>query len=94
MFYLYQSNSLCQNEYVKWSKDKETFGLGEVQFVCVDQQKATFVANMLAQHGVRKNDKDRTTYTDYDALRLCLRKVARFALKIDYRYRCLKLVQV
>ena len=49
---------------------------------------------MLAQHGVRKNDKDRTTYIDYDVLRLCLRKVARFALKIDYRYRCLKLVQV
>ncbi len=71
----------AKNEYVKWSKDKETFGLGEVQFVCVDQQRATFVANMLAQHGVRKNDKDSTTYIDYDALRLCLRKVARFALK-------------
>lgn len=70
----------AKNEYVKWSKDKETFGLGEVQFVCVDQQRATFVANMLAQHGVRKNDKDHTTYIDYDALRLCLRKVARFAL--------------
>lgn len=72
---------LAKREYVKWSKDKETFELGEVQFVCVDQLKATFVANMLAQHGVRKNDKDRTTYMDYDVLRLCLRKVARFALK-------------
>ncbi|WP_320940016.1 macro domain-containing protein [Lysinibacillus capsici] len=72
---------LTKREYVKWSKDKETFELGEVQFVCVDQQKATFVANMLAQHGMRKNDKDRTTHMDYDVLRLCLRKVARFALK-------------
>lgn len=71
----------AKNDYVKWSKDKETFGFGEVQFVSVDQQRATFVANMLAQHGVRKNDKDHTTYIDYDALRLCLRKVARFALK-------------
>ena len=72
---------IAKSDYVKWSKDKETFGLGEVQFVCVDQQKATFVANMLAQHGVRKNDKDRTAYIDYNVLRLCLRKVARFALK-------------
>ncbi|MGE8036295.1 macro domain-containing protein [Lysinibacillus sp. NPDC093692] len=70
----------AKKEYLKWSKDKETFRLGEVQFVCVRQQKPIFIANMLAQKGVRKNYKDSTTYIDYDALRLCLKKVARFSL--------------
>ncbi|WP_042474026.1 macro domain-containing protein [Bacillus ndiopicus] len=71
----------AKKEYLKWSEDKETFRLGEVQFVCVGQQKTIFIANMLAQKGVRKNYKDSTTYIDYDALRLCLKKVARFSLK-------------
>nr|WP_106781367.1 macro domain-containing protein [Lysinibacillus timonensis] len=70
----------AKKEYIKWSKDKETFRLGEVQFVSVGQQKPIFIANMLAQNGVRKNYKDTTTYIDYDALRLCLKKVARFSL--------------
>ncbi|TKI69474.1 macro domain-containing protein [Lysinibacillus mangiferihumi] len=70
----------AKKEYLKWSKDKETFRLGEVQFVCVDQQKSVFIANMLAQKGVRKNYKDSTTYIGYDALRSCLKKVARFSL--------------
>lgn len=70
----------AKKEYLKWSKDKETFSLGEVQFVCVEQQKPIFIANMLAQKGVRKNYKNSTIYIDYDALRLCLKKVARFSL--------------
>lgn len=70
----------AKKEYLKWSKDNETFRLGEVQFVNVGQQKNIFIANMLAQKGVRKNYKDSTTYIDYDALRLCLKKVARFSL--------------
>ena len=70
----------AKKEYLKWSKDKERFRLGEAQFVCVGQQKPIFIANMLAQKGVRKNYKDSTTYIDYDALRLCLKKVARFSL--------------
>ncbi|MCS1382131.1 hypothetical protein NXZ75_07975 [Lysinibacillus sphaericus] len=46
----------------------------------MDQRKMVFIANMLAQKGVRKNYKDSTTYIDYDALRSCLKKVARFSL--------------
>ncbi|MGE7954904.1 macro domain-containing protein [Lysinibacillus xylanilyticus] len=72
---------VAKKEYLIWSKDKDAFRLGEVQFVCLGQQKNTFIANMLAQKGVRKNYKDSTTYIDYDALRLCLKKVARFSLK-------------
>jgi len=58
----------AKEEYLKWSKDNETFRLGEVQFVCVGQKKPIFIANMLAQKGVRKNYKDSTKYIDYDAL--------------------------
>ncbi|MEK4424948.1 hypothetical protein [Solibacillus sp. FSL K6-1523] len=69
-----------KSEYLRWAKDKATFRLGEVQFVRVGQQKNIIIANMLAQKGVRKNYKDNSTYIDYDALRLCLRKVVRFSL--------------
>lgn len=69
-----------KKEYLRWSKDKENFIMGEVQFECVERKKNVFIANMLAQKGIKKNYQDNKRYIDYDALRLCLKKVARFAL--------------
>ena len=69
-----------KKEYLKWSDDKDTFKPGEVQFIQIDEQANIFVANMLAQEGIKRNSCDKNTYVNYKSLRTCLTKVARFAL--------------
>ena len=56
---------------------RDTYQLGTVQLVCVDNYRA--VANMIAQHGIRS--RNNPIPLDYAALRNCLAKVAVYARK-------------
>lgn len=76
--------------YRAWFKDRNHpssgFKLGAVQFVEVECQTALFgdklwIANMVAQHGVRSAENK--TPIRYDALSLALQQVAEFAKKND-----------
>lgn len=66
-----------EEAYRQWYRSGESFCLGEVQFVRVEEQVC--VANMIGQHGICK-DRDGVPPIRYDALRACLRKVAAYAL--------------
>jgi O-acetyl-ADP-ribose deacetylase (regulator of RNase III) len=55
-----------------WFREKGRFALGEVQFVQVEPDM--WVANMIAQHGLRAQDG--VPPIRYEALRACLEKVA------------------
>ncbi|WP_317697250.1 macro domain-containing protein [Xylocopilactobacillus apis] len=69
-----------KTQYLKWSSQKD-FNLGEVQFINADKNNGIYVANMLAQDGIRKDYNDKTIYVSYEKLDECLIKVADFALK-------------
>lgn len=70
--------------YLDWASGhclfSPAFVLGEVQFVEVELRAQVVVANMLAQQGIRNNYKDKKRYVDYDALKKCLSKIARYCL--------------
>ena len=68
--------SKVKNEYKRWHRSQEKFKLGEIQLIQV--QSDTFVANMIAQHGIG-HDEDGGPCIRYDALKECLEKVADFA---------------
>jgi O-acetyl-ADP-ribose deacetylase (regulator of RNase III) len=71
-----------KDAYRAWHKGEDgldmatgAFGLGQTQFVEAEPQ--VWVANMVAQHGVRRWPGDRPL--DYDALRTALAQTAEFA---------------
>ncbi len=66
-------------EYRQWFKIKESFILGEVQFVKV--QNDTWVANLIGQHKINK-DENGNPPIRYDAVAAGLGKVADFAGEI------------
>lgn len=61
-------------EYKKWAKEeeKENFQLGEIQIVKVN--KDTYVANMIAQKGIRR--KNTNPPIRYEAVEQCLSKLS------------------
>lgn len=61
-----------ETTYRRWYSDKGRFELGMVQLVVVG--KDAWVANMIAQHGLRATEAGPPIR--YDALRECLEKVA------------------
>ncbi|GIW79461.1 MAG: Appr-1-p processing protein [Gemmatales bacterium] len=62
-----------------WFKEKNRIELGEVQFVQVEAD--VWVANMIAQHGLKpQND---VPPIRYDAVRACLEKVASKAKELE-----------
>eukprot|EP01029_Cantina_marsupialis_P013320 TRINITY_DN2952_c0_g1_i1.p1 TRINITY_DN2952_c0_g1~~TRINITY_DN2952_c0_g1_i1.p1 ORF type:complete len:160 (+),score=28.59 TRINITY_DN2952_c0_g1_i1:103-582(+) len=67
---------LPEREYRTWSKrSKDTFKLGEVQFVCVEEDVT--VANMIGQRGKMK--RGGLPPIRYDAVDKCLTAVAKHA---------------
>jgi O-acetyl-ADP-ribose deacetylase (regulator of RNase III) len=62
-----------------WFKGKGGFELGEVQFVQVEAD--VWVANMIAQHGLRPQNG--VPPIRYDAVRACLEKVASKAKELE-----------
>jgi hypothetical protein len=63
----------CRSAYLKWynERDSNDFELGKVQFVLVDN--GIYVANMVAQAGIKSRDNE--SPLKYDALEECLRIV-------------------
>lgn len=70
----------AKKSYLLWSKNIQTFKLGNVDFCEVDPNERIYVGNMLAQQDIRKNKNDHNQYVDYAELKHCLLKVADFAL--------------
>jgi O-acetyl-ADP-ribose deacetylase (regulator of RNase III) len=70
-----------ERAYRDWHRRRaeNDFGLGAVQFVQVEPH--VWVANMVAQHGVRGGSK--TPPIRYEAVGRCLEKVAEKALELD-----------
>jgi len=73
----------AEKEYKNWAsgRTEQAFLLGEVQFVSVAPGSRIFVANMLAQDGIRKSANDKTTYLSYEALDRCLTALKEFSLR-------------
>ncbi len=66
-------------EYRAWYKSQQNFSLGEVQFIKV--QENIYVGNMIGQHKIYK-DENGNAPIRYEAIELCLEKVAHFAKEI------------
>ena len=66
--------------YRQWFKSNEAFGLGEVQFVKVEE--TICVANMIAQHNIKRTHGQ--VPIRYDAVEKCLEKVTQFALENSF----------
>jgi len=62
-----------------WFKEANGFELGAVQFVQVASE--VWVANLVAQHGLRAQSG--TPRIRYEALRMCLKKVAEKAKELN-----------
>ncbi|WP_071774981.1 macro domain-containing protein [Burkholderia ubonensis] len=54
--------------------------LGTTQFVQVDDQKRIYVANMIAQDGIKKNGRDAGKYISYNYLKDCLEQICEFSM--------------
>ena len=79
---LRKNHPISETNYRVWAQNKDKnypFKLGEVQFVQVDN--VTWVANMIAQHGIYK--KNGIPPIRYDALETCLNKVLDYSLKLN-----------
>jgi O-acetyl-ADP-ribose deacetylase (regulator of RNase III) len=61
-----------EQKYLRWYIDNETFALGMVQLVHVEEN--LYVANMIAQNGIGKRSGG--IPLDYNALETCLGKLA------------------
>lgn len=70
-----------ERRYRDWFAGREAipFDLGQVQLVAVEEQ--LWVANMIGQHGTRREDQPAPIR--YDAVRACLQRVAAFAVEHD-----------
>ena len=71
---------LPEKEYRAWHKSGEGFALGRVQFVQVESD--TWVANMIAQHKINKDEEGKPPIR-YNAVEECLEQVARFASELQ-----------
>lgn len=63
---------VAEQAYKQWFKSSEGFELGAVQYL--DVEKNIGVANMIAQHGIRRKTTDKPPIR-YDALKQCLQSV-------------------
>ncbi|MCL2015448.1 MAG: macro domain-containing protein [Defluviitaleaceae bacterium] len=68
-----------EKQYRTWYKSKENFGLGEVQFVQVEQE--IYVANMIGQRGVKMPFK--APPIRYDAVENALVKLSEKAAELN-----------
>ena len=66
-----------EQQYREWFKTKVDFNLGQVQFVQVEEQ--LWVANILGQHKINKDDNGNPPIR-YEAILLGLEKVGQFAI--------------
>lgn len=62
---------VTKSEYLKWHKSKNSFKLGSVQFVKVEDN--IIVGNMIGQHGI--GNRNKTPPIRYSAIEKCLEKV-------------------
>ncbi len=69
-----------EKAYREWFKVKANFGLGEVEFVKVEDN--LWVANLIGQHKMNK-DENGNAPIRYEAIESGLEKVATFANEID-----------
>ncbi len=69
-----------EQQYRQWYKADENFGLGEVQFVQVEDD--IWVANLIGQHKVRKDEKGNPPIR-YRAVEQGLGTIARKALELN-----------
>lgn len=78
----YQSDATISYQGLKGTENdnSQEFKLGNVQFVKVSDD--TWVANMIAQHGIR-NSQTKIPPIRYEALEICLEKVRLFAKEIN-----------
>lgn len=67
-----------EQQYLAWAAERSRFRLGHVQYVKVQSDPVTHVANMIAQRSVGP-DKQGKPPIRYDALEKCLREVNTFA---------------
>ncbi len=65
-----------EQNYREWHKSQKKFGLGEVQYVKVEND--LLIANLIGQHKIRKDD-DGNPPIRYDAISAGLRDVAKKA---------------
>ncbi|WP_145393847.1 macro domain-containing protein [Pantoea sp. SJZ147] len=56
------------------------YKIGDVQFIEVNKNDKIFVANMVAQDGIKTSYKDNKRYVSYESLEDCLKTVCDFAL--------------
>src|SRR5690349_15203247 len=70
-----------EQAYRAWFRGKDVipFQLGQVQLVSIERE--LWVANMLGQHGI--HSKNGRPPISYDALRECLRRLARYAVDLN-----------
>lgn len=69
-----------EKAYREWFKRKTGFGLGEVQFIKVEED--LWIANLIGQHRLNR-DEDGNAPIRYEAIERGLDKVAQFAKEID-----------
>jgi len=69
-----------EKAYREWFKRKTGFGLGEVQFIKVEED--LWIANLIGQHRLNR-DEDGNAPIRYEAIERGLAKVAQFAKEID-----------
>jgi O-acetyl-ADP-ribose deacetylase (regulator of RNase III) len=65
-----------EKQYREWFKSNENFGLGQVQFVQVEEE--LWVANLIGQHKINK-DENGNAPIRYEAILEGLEKVGQFA---------------
>ncbi|MEV4116160.1 Appr-1-p processing protein [Nonomuraea sp. NPDC049695] len=72
-----------EEAYRRWYRGRagNDFGLGAIQLVPVDQD--LYVANMVAQHGIRSAARVGRPPIRYDALAQCLAKLAQHASRLE-----------
>ncbi len=69
-----------EKQYRAWYASKDTFALGEVQFVQVESD--LWVANLIGQHKIYVDEKDRPPIR-YEAVAAGLEKVGHFAVDLQ-----------
>ncbi|WP_429488309.1 macro domain-containing protein [Paraburkholderia sp. RAU6.4a] len=70
----------ARKSYLDLFRHEQRIPLGLVQFIPVENQERIYIANMVAQDGIRKNSRDTEQYISYPVLRNCLEQVCEFAL--------------
>lgn len=67
-----------KSHYINWFESDENFGLGQVDFYQPNEN--IVIGNMVAQNGIKRSSNDTKQRVDYEALDICLQKVADYAL--------------